>query len=83
MNTYTTKSGKTYIKKQICEAIKFWESKLAESASSHATATATAKQHINDAIKALVDCRDTDGEDGFAFDFDEAMHHLEALDDIL
>ena len=28
MNTYTTKSGKTYTKKQICEAIKFWTKQL-------------------------------------------------------
>lgn len=28
MNTYTTKSGKTYTKKQICEAIAYWKKQL-------------------------------------------------------
>ena len=30
MKTYKTKNGKSYTKKQICEAIEYWENKLNE-----------------------------------------------------
>lgn len=36
MKTYKSKSGKTYTKKQICEAIAYWEKQLNESEKSDA-----------------------------------------------